>query len=52
MAAFQEDQRFVAQTFVAVAENGMDPCDLRLHRGMPPCASLIASRRPLFEFAT
>ncbi|WP_304191350.1 DNA primase [Rothia mucilaginosa] len=51
MAAFQEDQRFVAQTFVAVAENGMDPCDLRLHKGDAAVRSLIASRRPLFEFA-
>ena len=51
MAAFQEDQRFVAQTFVAVAENGMDPCDLRLHKGDSAVRSLIASRRPLFEFA-
>ncbi len=49
--AFQEDQRFVAQTFVAVAENGMDPCDLRLHKGDAAVRSLIASRRPLFEFA-
>lgn len=51
MAAFQEDQRFLAQTFVAVAENGMDPCDLRLHKGDAAVRSLIASRRPLFEFA-
>ncbi len=51
MAAFEEDQRFVAQTFVAVAEDGMDPCDLRLHRGDVAVRSLIASRRPLFEFA-
>lgn len=51
MAAFQEDQRFVAQTFVAVAEDGMDPCDLRLHKGDAAVRSLIASRRPLFEFA-
>ena len=51
MAAFEEDQRFVAQTFVAVAENGMDPCDLRLHKGDAAVRSLIASRRPLFEFA-
>lgn len=51
MAAFQEDQRFVAQTFVAVAEDGMDPCDLRLRKGDAAVRSLIASRRPLFEFA-
>lgn len=51
LAAFAEDQRFVAQTFVAVAKDGMDPCDLRLTRGDAAVRSLIASRRPLFEFA-
>ena len=50
LAAFEEDQRFVAQTYVAVAQEGMDPCDLRLHRGDAAVRSLIASRRPLFEF--
>ncbi len=29
----------------------MDPCDLRLHKGDAAVRSLIASRRPLFEFA-
>ncbi|MFW0181256.1 DNA primase [Rothia sp. P5766] len=51
LAAFSEDQRFVAQTYVAVAKNGMDPCDLRLARGDSAVRSLIESRRPLFEFA-
>jgi hypothetical protein len=27
LRAFQEDQRFMAQTFVAVEPNGMDPCE-------------------------
>ncbi len=31
--AFAEEQRFAAQTFVAVAPDGLDPCDLRLNRG-------------------
>lgn len=51
LSAFQDDQKFVAQTFVAVAKDGMDPCDLRLNRGDGAVRSLIASRRPLFEFA-
>ncbi|MDY3049965.1 MAG: DNA primase [Rothia sp. (in: high G+C Gram-positive bacteria)] len=51
LAAFAEDQRFVTQTYVAVAENGMDPCDLRLAKGDAAVRSLISSRRPLFEFA-
>ena len=31
--AFAEEQRFAAQTYVAVAPDGLDPCDLRLARG-------------------
>jgi DNA primase len=51
MRAFDEDQRFVAQTFVAVARDGMDPCDLRLTRGDEAVRDLVARRRPMFEFA-
>ncbi len=51
LSAFQEDQKFIAQTYVAVADEGMDPCDLRLARGDAAVRSLISSRRPLFEFA-
>jgi DNA primase len=48
--AFAEEQRFAAQTFVAVAPDGLDPCDLRLHRGDDAVRSLIRTRRPMFEF--
>jgi DNA primase len=48
--AFAEEHRFAAQTFVAVAPEGLDPCDLRLKRGDDAVKRLIASRRPLFEF--
>lgn len=51
LRAFEEDQRFIAQTFVAVEPTGADPCDLRLTRGEDAVRGLIASRRPLFEFA-
>lgn len=51
LSAFQEDQKFIAQTYVAVADEGIDPCDLRLARGDAAVRSLISSRRPLFEFA-
>ncbi|MFN8076152.1 MAG: DNA primase [Kineosporiaceae bacterium] len=51
MRAFEEDQRFVAQTFVAVARDGMDPCDLRQSRGDEAVRQLVASRQPMFEFA-
>ncbi|RLY92335.1 DNA primase [Kocuria tytonicola] len=51
LRAFQEDQRFVAQTYVAVEPHGMDPCDLRLARGDVAVRDLVETRTPLFEFA-
>ena len=51
LRAFEEDQRFTAQTYVAVDPNGMDPCDIRQTHGDAAVAELIHSRRPLFEFA-
>jgi DNA primase len=51
LKAFDEDQRFTAQTFVAVEPTGADPCELRQRRGDEAVHSLIRSRRPLFEFA-
>jgi DNA primase len=48
--AFAEEQRFAAQTFVAVAPNGLDPCDLRLNKGDEAVRALIKTRRPMFEF--
>lgn len=48
--AFAEEQRFAAQTFVAVAPDGLDPCDLRLSRGDDAVRRLVRTRRPLFEF--
>ncbi|MBD8020119.1 DNA primase [Brevibacterium gallinarum] len=51
LKAFEDDQKFVAQTFVAIAEDGMDPCDLRIQKGDAAVRALIESRRPLFEFA-
>ncbi len=51
LKAFGDDQRFVAQTFVAVEPNGLDPCDLRQQHGDAAVASLVQHRVPLFEFA-
>ena len=48
--AFAEEQRFAAQTFVAVAAEGLDPCDLRLQRGDEAVRRLVEGRRPMFEF--
>ncbi|WP_422114603.1 DNA primase [Brachybacterium sp. UNK5269] len=51
LRAFEEDQRFVAQTYVAVEGSGMDPCELRIAQGDQAVRDLIATRRPMFEFA-
>lgn len=51
LKAFDEDHRFLAQTFVAVEPSGMDPCELRQQRGDAAVRALIDNRRPLFEFA-
>jgi len=51
LRAFEEDQRFVTQTFVAVEPTGLDPCDLRLQHGDEAVQALIDRRVPLFEFA-
>lgn len=51
MRAFNEDQKFVTQTFVSVEPDGLDPCDLRQHKGDLALRDLIARRIPLFEFA-
>ena len=50
MRAFTEEQRFAAQTYVAVAPEGLDPCDLRLNRGDDAVRRLISTKKPMFEF--
>jgi len=50
LRAFAEESRFTAQTFVAVAPDGLDPCDLRLQRGDAAVRSLMSAKVPLFEF--
>ncbi|MBL3700330.1 DNA primase [Leucobacter luti] len=51
LRAFSEEKRFTAQTYVAVAPEGFDPCDLRLHRGDEAVRELFTRKQPLFEFA-
>lgn len=50
MRAFEGDQQFAGQSFVAVAPEGMDPCDLRLAQGDAALRDLVARRVPMFEF--
>jgi DNA primase len=51
LKAFDEDQKFAAQTFIAIAPDGQDPCELRQSKGDVAVRDLVARRRPLFEFA-
>ena len=51
MRAFAEDQRWASQSFVAVAEGGMDPCELRIARGDDAVRHLVEDAVPMFEFA-
>ncbi len=50
MRAFEGDQNFVAQTYVAVEPSGLDPCDLRLRDGDAGVRELVARRVPLYRF--
>jgi DNA primase len=51
LKAFDGEQNLAGQSFVAVAADGMDPCDLRLKAGDGALRDLVARRTPLFEFA-
>ncbi len=51
LKAFAGEQNLAGQSFVAVAADGMDPCDLRLAHGDTALRDLVARRTPLFEFA-
>ena len=51
LRAFDLEEHFVTQTFVAVQRDGLDPCDLRLKQGDQAVRDLIAQRLPVFEFA-
>ncbi|AOW86845.1 DNA primase [Streptomyces olivaceus] len=51
LRAFEDDQKFAAETYIAIAPDGMDPCDLRLAKGDDAVADLAEPRTPLFEFA-
>lgn len=51
LKAFESDQRFAANTYVAVEPGGMDPCELRQARGDEALRELVGSAKNLFEFA-
>ncbi|MFE2496306.1 DNA primase [Streptomyces scopuliridis] len=51
LRAFEDDQKFAAETYIAIAPDGMDPCELRLAKGDEAVQDLVQPRTPLFEFA-
>jgi DNA primase len=51
LRAFGDDQKFVAQTYIAVGPDNMDPCELRLAKGDAAVRDLVARREPLIAFA-
>ena len=51
MRAYNDSNKFNAQTFVAVGPDGLDPCDLRSEKGDEAVVAMIANKRPMFEFA-
>jgi DNA primase len=51
LRAFEDDQKFAAETYIAIAPDNMDPCDLRLAKGDEAVVDLTRPRTPLFEFA-
>ncbi|MFI5757055.1 DNA primase [Streptomyces sp. NPDC051569] len=51
LRAFEDDQKFAAETYIAIAPDNMDPCDLRLVKGDEAVQDLVEPRTPLFEFA-
>lgn len=50
LKVFNLDQKFAAQTYVAVAREGLDPCDLRLQHGDAAVRDLVGRRIPLYRY--
>ncbi|MEK0306345.1 DNA primase [Bifidobacterium favimelis] len=48
--AFGLDGSFLTQTFVAVARENLDPCDLRIKYGDEAVRSLVEGATPLYDF--
>ncbi|MDR1633718.1 MAG: DNA primase [Bifidobacteriaceae bacterium] len=51
MRAFGEEQRFYAGTFVAVAPQGQDPCELWVSQGESALRELVEGAEPMFRWA-
>lgn len=51
MKAFDQDQRWASQSFVAVAPAGQDPNELLSSEGADAVKALVDGAQPMFEFA-
>ncbi len=51
MRAYNDANKFNAQTYVAVGPENLDPCDLRTAKGDEAVVEMIANKKPIFEFA-
>ncbi|MDR2372552.1 MAG: DNA primase [Bifidobacteriaceae bacterium] len=51
MRAFGEEQQFYAGTFVAVAPEGQDPCELWVNQGEAAVLELVDGAEPMFRWA-
>lgn len=50
LRSFDTNKDFTGHSFVAVAPDGMDPCDLRMEKGDVAVRDLVANRIPMIEF--
>lgn len=50
LKAYDEDQRWASQSYVAVAAGGQDPCELRISGGSQAVQKLVDDATPMFEF--
>jgi len=50
LKVFALADRFAVPTYVAVAPDGLDPCDLRLQRGEAAVRDLVGNPAPLYDF--
>ncbi|WP_435888537.1 DNA primase [Streptomyces niveus] len=44
------DQKFAAESYIAIAPDGLNPCELRLVKGNEAVTDFAEPRTPLFEF--
>jgi DNA primase len=51
MRAFQDADKFHANSFIAVGPDGLDPSDLRVQKGDEAVVLMIENKKPIYEFA-